>query len=449
MFISEGTKCSMVRSEMKEKAPRRTDVGLVFAGGTIFATVDRQGFRTGGHARELVDFIHRDFPDIRIPLSQPSEIAFTGLSENVEFLVLDDITQAVMRLAERPTVRSIVVTHGTDTLEQTGSHLHYSLDKTLKEQGTCIYMTAANNPYPAQDARDNLSLALNNAASREHEPGVYIVFDNEVIPVEHAQKETFEGTPMRFYNTHDPKAQAREGSRRFRVFKKANELAKILGYPGMIALVGNTIMEGLGESSEKRLPIVNATPGPYKTPIRSFGANGNREEWIAAMLSHCLDPNQITPFPNYQAFFWPVNKIAGPFRIEPIIQGFFPQVKACILILNHSGTAHTDRQDLSISKAVERMREEQGITTLAVTENGEPVNFGEGSYVTSRDLRDAGVIPLPMNQKVAWVKMFCALDRGLNPSEMIDFMITSQLEGEFTGEVDETAVRVARSKYSW
>ncbi|MBI4130571.1 asparaginase, partial [Candidatus Roizmanbacteria bacterium] len=113
----------MKNTENQETVPLRRNIGLFFAGGTVFATVNKDGFREGKQARELVEFVQSEFPGMQLPLSQPSEVPFLGLSENIEFVVLGDIEQAISNLIARPDVGSVVGTHGTDTLEQTGTHL--------------------------------------------------------------------------------------------------------------------------------------------------------------------------------------------------------------------------------------------------------------------------------------------------------------------------------------
>ncbi|MBI4130240.1 asparaginase, partial [Candidatus Roizmanbacteria bacterium] len=355
-------------------------------------------------------------------------------------------------LIARPDVGSVVGTHGTDTLEQTGTHLQLSLGERLEELGVPVFLTAANNPFPSEDARENLRFTLVEATNQRHDPKVHLVFDGEVIPAERASKETYSGSPMRFYDRADENAVAREATRRTAVFHAADQLAIRLGYEGMATMVKKAIrywqVPVTDPERPRSIPIVNARPTAYKLSVLEFGRTGDQNEWNAAARAHCLNRDLVTPFPEFKAFFWLVNRIAGPARVAMTVDGHFPQVKACTLILNHSGTAHTTIPDLSIAGAVAQMREKRGIVTFAVTENGEPVNFGEGSYVTSRDLRDAGVIPLPMHDKVAWVKLYSAMEQNLTGRELVEFMLTQQTADEFSGAVDHVAVAKAMSMYS-
>lgn len=430
---------------MTQKVESPSEVGLVFAGGTIFATVNAEGFRNAEVSTDLVDFVNQEFPDLRVRISQPGAVGYTGLSENIDLSTLERIKQSVIELLRRSSVRSVAMTHGSDFPEVTGSHLDQDeeIKKLLRQKRGSICITYSNNPYPADEARMNLSATI-EAADTDREPGVYITTEHGVVPIAGARKETYSGRPMRFFDYNDPAQKAEEDGRRFKVFKTANELAQQLGYSGIFAIMATGLMKS--DNPSRKGQWVATTPAPYKSTYleRSTEGLSERDVLLTASISHAFDREQITPFPGYEAFFWPVNRPTDPFSVEGLIQGFFPETRACILILNHSSTAHTKTPDLSIATAVQRMRIERNIVTFAVTENGEPTRFGEGSYVTSRDLRNAGVIPLPMHSKVAYAKMYTALDKGLRGLDMFDFMTTQVHVDEFTGELDQESIQYAR-----
>lgn len=432
---------------MTQTVEAPNEVGLEFGGGTIFATVNAEGFRNAETSTDLVDFVNRECPDLGVRISQPAAVGYAGLSENIDLATLGRIKRAAIGLLRRPSVRSVAMSHGSDFPEVTGSHLDQDeeIKELLKQKCGSICITYSNDPYPADEARRNLRATILEAANPNRKPGVYITTDENVVPIAGARKETYSDRPMRFFDYYDPKQKWEEDRRRFKVFKTANELAQQLGYPGIFAIMATGLMRN--DNPSRNGQWVATTPAPYKSAFleRSPEELSERDALLAAAISHATDREQVTPFPGYRAFFWPVNRPADPFSVEGLIQGFFPDTRACILILNHSSTAHTQTPDLSIATAVQRMRIERNIVTFAVTENGEPTRFGEGSYVTSRDLRNAGVVPLPMHSKIAYAKMYAALDRRLRGVEMVDFITTQIRDDEFTGELDQESVQYARN----
>jgi L-asparaginase len=79
----------------------------------------------------------------------------------------------------------IVITHGTDTMIDTG----VLLQKTLSGLAVPIVLTGAMTPlgFESSDGLQNLTEAL--FAVRVLTPGVYIVMHNQVFPVDRARKD--------------------------------------------------------------------------------------------------------------------------------------------------------------------------------------------------------------------------------------------------------------------
>ncbi|MGA2181663.1 MAG: asparaginase [Bryobacteraceae bacterium] len=79
----------------------------------------------------------------------------------------------------------IVITHGTDTMVETGM----VLKNELPDLAVPIILTGAMTPlgFEGSDGLQNLTESL--LAARILSPGVYVVMHNEVFPVEHARKD--------------------------------------------------------------------------------------------------------------------------------------------------------------------------------------------------------------------------------------------------------------------
>ena len=96
------------------------------------------------------------------------------------------------------------------------------------------------------------------------------------------------------------------------------------------------------------------------------------------------------------------------------------------MTLYHSGTANTDKPELSVAQLANKLAE-KGISVFGVTENGEPCTFG--GYETSVKLQQAGVIPLgKMTHDVALAKL--RLLSKISPDELVENMTTNMV-GEF------------------
>lgn len=101
-------------------------------------------------------------------------------------------------------------------------------------------------------------------------------------------------------------------------------------------------------------------------------------------------------------------------------------------MLYHSGTANTEKLELSVSHLVNKLRVERDIIFFGVTENGEPVDLH--SYETSVRLREAGVVPLyNMQVKVALAKL--QLVASNTNTHIIDEMLDDKV-----GEIDESQI---------
>ena len=93
----------------------------------------------------------------------------------------EQVLEAVRQRLDAP----IVITHGTDTMVETGMHLKSGL-KELKHP---IILTGAMSPlgFEGSDGLQNLTESF--LAARILQPGIYVVIHNEAFPVDHVRKD--------------------------------------------------------------------------------------------------------------------------------------------------------------------------------------------------------------------------------------------------------------------
>jgi L-asparaginase len=91
------------------------------------------------------------------------------------------ILEAVLDKRDAP----IVITHGTDTMVQTGMYLMPALAKLTHP----IVLTGAMTPlgFESSDGLQNLTESL--FAARVLAPGIYVVIHNQAFPVDHVRKD--------------------------------------------------------------------------------------------------------------------------------------------------------------------------------------------------------------------------------------------------------------------
>jgi L-asparaginase len=158
-------------------------IGILFTGGTISMTADGSGdVRPALSAVEIVERAPglRDLADIAL--------------EDFSCLPGPHVTPEQMwRLArraaawlERPDVEGLVVTHGTDTLEESA----FLLDLVLTSTKPVVVLGAMRPASdPGWDGAANLAAAIRVAASREaHGRGALVVAGGTVLSAQEARK---------------------------------------------------------------------------------------------------------------------------------------------------------------------------------------------------------------------------------------------------------------------
>lgn len=157
-------------------------VAVVATGGTIGSKMGPEGRNVGASAQELVDAAGAvwDLSGIEIVTREPLRI----ISFAATIPLILDLARTVNELADD--VDGIVITHGTDTLEETAMLL------ALSYRGSApVTVTGAQRPFddPACDGMRNLGSAIRWVASREAAgSGVTVTFADKVIPAIGARK---------------------------------------------------------------------------------------------------------------------------------------------------------------------------------------------------------------------------------------------------------------------
>jgi L-asparaginase len=153
-------------------------IHLLATGGTIEKIYSEQK----GSVENVDSKIETYLARLRLPDTQ---VDVTRLM-NKDSLEMTDadrhrILEAVLDKGDGP----IVITHGTDTMVQTGMYLMTAL-ATLAHP---VILTGAMTPlgFESSDGLQNLTESL--FAARVLAPGVYVVIHNQAFPVDHVRKD--------------------------------------------------------------------------------------------------------------------------------------------------------------------------------------------------------------------------------------------------------------------
>jgi len=154
---------------------------LFATGGTIEKVYSEQS----GSVENVDAKIARYLRLLRLP---HLEIETARLMNKDSLEMSDDDRQRVLdavrdKLASLPA--PVVITHGTDTMVETGLLLH----RSLPDLSVPIVLTGAMTPlgFEGSDGLQNLTESL--LAARLLPPGVYVVMHNQVFPVDRVRKD--------------------------------------------------------------------------------------------------------------------------------------------------------------------------------------------------------------------------------------------------------------------
>jgi L-asparaginase len=156
-------------------------IHVISTGGTMEKVYSEQT----GNVQNLDSKIDRYFRMLRLP---DAAIGFTHLMNKDSLEMTDADRMQVLetvreKLAQEPA--PIVITHGTDTMVETGLLLQRSLSSLQQP----IVLTGAMTPlgFEGSDGLQNLTESL--FAARVLPPGVYVVMHNQVFPVDRVRKD--------------------------------------------------------------------------------------------------------------------------------------------------------------------------------------------------------------------------------------------------------------------
>lgn len=153
---------------------------VIATGGTIEKVYHEQ---TGALAN-IDSKIERYFKLLRLP---DLKVEITHLM-NKDSLEMSEADRQVVLEVVRHKLQSpapVVITHGTDTLVETG----LLLQKSLPDLRAPIVLTGAMTPlgFEGSDGLQNMTESL--LAARLLPPGVYLVMHNQVFPIDRVRKD--------------------------------------------------------------------------------------------------------------------------------------------------------------------------------------------------------------------------------------------------------------------
>ena len=155
-------------------------VNVITTGGTIEKVYSEQT----STVENLDNQIDRYLGRLRLP---DCDVNVVALMNKDSLEMTDADRRAILELIEQilSETSAVVITHGTDTMVQTGLYLKESLP-ALKVP---IVLTGAMTPigFEGSDGLQNLTESL--FAVRILDPGIYLVMHNQVFPIDRVRKE--------------------------------------------------------------------------------------------------------------------------------------------------------------------------------------------------------------------------------------------------------------------
>ena len=151
-------------------------VAIIFTGGTISMSVDP---RIGAAIPSLSN---DEIMSLVTNIDQFAEIESINFSKlpgpHIDPLLMIELQKVVLKTISREDITGVIITHGTDTLEETA----YLLDLTIKSEKPIVVVGAMRNSSElGYDGPSNLAAAVCTAiSSKAKNKGVLVVMNNEV-----------------------------------------------------------------------------------------------------------------------------------------------------------------------------------------------------------------------------------------------------------------------------
>lgn len=263
---------------------------VITTGGTIACTTSSSGdlvpILTG---EQLVQPVRDRFPDGNIVV----EVVDLGTidSSDMTFADVDRINEAVHSALADPEVAGVVVTHGTDSMEETAMAID-----TFHNDSRPVILTGAQLPFdhPESDGLGNLFEAIVIAADASAQGiGVLIVFGHAVLPARGACK--WHTSDLLAFATNAPEEPVRPEP--LPLAKLADVSVAIIsahqgadgslldaavdaGAQGIVVEgmgsgnVSTKFADAIGRAIGKGLPVVMTTRVPRGDVFPAYGGNG-------------------------------------------------------------------------------------------------------------------------------------------------------------------------------
>ena len=154
-------------------------IHLVTTGGTIEKIYSEQTGQVENLIAKIDQYLHRlRLPDAQVDVTPLMNKDSLEMTEEDRELMLEAVKA---RVSDAP----VVITHGTDTMVETGR----LLKSRLTEPKHPVILTGAMTPlgFERSDGLQNLTESL--FAARVLPPGVWIVMHGQVFDVDHARKD--------------------------------------------------------------------------------------------------------------------------------------------------------------------------------------------------------------------------------------------------------------------
>ncbi len=166
------------------KGDEMKKVAVVFTGGTISMKVDERisAAIPAMSSEEIMSMIHNI--DKLAIVEEVQFGSYPGPHMNIDRLV--ELRDIVFKLVQREDIYGVVITHGTDSLEETA----FFLDLSVETEKPIVLVGAMRNASElGYDGPANLSAAICTAQSEEAKGvGVLVVMNNEVNPASEVTK---------------------------------------------------------------------------------------------------------------------------------------------------------------------------------------------------------------------------------------------------------------------
>jgi L-asparaginase len=154
-------------------------IHLVTTGGTIEKIYSEQTGQVENLIAKIDQYLHRlRLPDAQVDVTPLMNKDSLEITEEDRELMLEAVKA---RVSDAP----VVITHGTDTMVETGR----LLKRRLVELKHPVILTGAMTPlgFERSDGLQNLTESL--FAARVLSPGVWIVMHGQMFDVDHARKD--------------------------------------------------------------------------------------------------------------------------------------------------------------------------------------------------------------------------------------------------------------------